>query len=433
MSLQRFNLPALPVYLLIVSIGAFAQTTVFTMNMLYQVEMVKLNPLQLVLVGTSLETVCFLSQVPTGIIADLYSRRLSVILGYLLTACAFLLEGLIPRFETILFAQVLWGIGATCIDGAQEAWITDEIGEAQAGRIFTRGAQLGQLASLIGIPFSVWLGSIRLNLPVVVGGLIWLLLSLTLLWVMPEKHFQPTPKAERNTWHSMGRQLSEGSKAVRRSPVLLGILGVTFFLGLSSEGFDRLQTAHFVNNFQFPYFSSVIWMGIINAGSLILSIIITEIIRRRIDITQSHLVGRTLFVLNLGVIGGIFCFSLASHFYLALLAFWSVELLRGTSRPLYMTWIAQNSESRVRATVFSTAGQVDAIGQIAGGPGVGYIGERFGIRAALLTTGALLSPIIPFFIAALRKEKVPATMEPIEATLQSEQHISLDDSQKDML
>ena len=38
-------------------------------------------PLQLVLVGTTLELACFLFEIPTGIVADLYSRRLSVVIG----------------------------------------------------------------------------------------------------------------------------------------------------------------------------------------------------------------------------------------------------------------------------------------------------------------------------------------------------------------
>jgi hypothetical protein len=40
-----------------------------------------LNPLQLVLVGTVLEATAFLAEIPTGVLADVYSRRWSVIVG----------------------------------------------------------------------------------------------------------------------------------------------------------------------------------------------------------------------------------------------------------------------------------------------------------------------------------------------------------------
>lgn len=73
---------ACPVYLLIRAVAAFAMGTATTLNLVYQIETVGLGPLELILIGTVLEVTCFLAQIPTGVIADLYSRRLSVIVGY---------------------------------------------------------------------------------------------------------------------------------------------------------------------------------------------------------------------------------------------------------------------------------------------------------------------------------------------------------------
>ena len=55
-------------------VSALLFEMIFTASTLYQVQTIGLNPLQLVLVGTVLETVCFLSQVPTGLLADVFSR-----------------------------------------------------------------------------------------------------------------------------------------------------------------------------------------------------------------------------------------------------------------------------------------------------------------------------------------------------------------------
>src|SRR6478672_13179365 len=49
----------------------------------YVVQDLHLTPLQLVLMGTAMEGAVFLFEVPTGVIADTYSRRLSLIIGYL--------------------------------------------------------------------------------------------------------------------------------------------------------------------------------------------------------------------------------------------------------------------------------------------------------------------------------------------------------------
>ena len=60
----------------IAGVGAFAEACAYTLDLVYQLQTVGLGPLQLVLVGTMLEVVCLLAQVPTGLIADLISRRL---------------------------------------------------------------------------------------------------------------------------------------------------------------------------------------------------------------------------------------------------------------------------------------------------------------------------------------------------------------------
>jgi len=82
----------------------FLAALTFTLSMVYYVRDAGLNPLQMVLVGTTLELACFLFEVPTGIVADLYSRRLSIIIGFTLIGAGFLLQGLVPAFLAILGA-----------------------------------------------------------------------------------------------------------------------------------------------------------------------------------------------------------------------------------------------------------------------------------------------------------------------------------------
>src|SRR5687767_1559114 len=122
---------AFQTYLFLRAFATFAFTTTFTVSMVYQVQAVGLNPLQMVLVGTTLEIAAFLFEIPTGVVADVYSRRLSIIIGYALMGVGFIFYG-IPTFAMVLFAQVLWGIGYTFTSGATDAWIVDEIGIERA-------------------------------------------------------------------------------------------------------------------------------------------------------------------------------------------------------------------------------------------------------------------------------------------------------------
>ena len=106
---------------------------IMVVSMIYQVEMAQLTPLQLVLVGTALELSVLLFEIPTGVVADVYSRKLSIVVGFIITGIAFTLGGSFPVFGVIAFSSFLWGIGATFLSGAKEAWITDEVGESRAG------------------------------------------------------------------------------------------------------------------------------------------------------------------------------------------------------------------------------------------------------------------------------------------------------------
>ncbi|GCE04915.1 MFS transporter [Dictyobacter aurantiacus] len=404
--LHKFD--AFTIYLMIAGLGSFANSTIFSINMVYQIEAVRLNPLQLVLVGTAMEAACFIWQVPTGILADAYSRRLAVMLGYLLMGVGFLLEGLVPTFLAVIVANVLWGWGATFVTGAEEAWCADELGDERVGNAFIRGNQIGQVASLVSIPLGIWLATYRLNLPIIVGSTLHLLLAVLLYIWMPERNFQPIRNSEHNSWQAMGKMMADGGKAVRRSRMLLTILCITAFSAMASEGFDRLQTDHFIKNFAFPaigHLNTLVWFGIISAGGSILCLIITELVRRRVHASQQRQMIKVMFSFQLLLIVSVVVFALSGNFYLALGAFWCASIGRSAASPFYMTWITRNSPPRMRATIISMFGQVDAIGQIAGGPAVGYIGTLVSLRAALISTSAILTPTIIFFWRALRLSK----------------------------
>src|SRR4051794_13324368 len=150
----------LPLYLGIEAFYGLAWSTIVTANLVYQALVVGLSPLELVLVGTLLEGVCLVAEVPTGVVADLHSRRLSVVLGIVLIGLGFTLEGSIPSLWAVLGAQVVWGIGATFVSGALEAWLSDETSEEVASPAYLRAAQVSHATSLVGIGASVALAAI---------------------------------------------------------------------------------------------------------------------------------------------------------------------------------------------------------------------------------------------------------------------------------
>ena len=75
-----------------------------TVNMVFMVEVAGLDPLQMVLVGTVLEGSVFLFEIPTGVVADAVSRKLSVIIGHGMIGVGFLVLALFPSFAFILLS-----------------------------------------------------------------------------------------------------------------------------------------------------------------------------------------------------------------------------------------------------------------------------------------------------------------------------------------
>ena len=102
------NSKAYSVYLLFRFVCSLAVSMSTVLSIVYHLEVVQLDAFQLVLVGTVQETSCFLFEMPTGVVADLYSRRRSVLIGMFLYGLGFLMEGALPWFAPVLLAQVVW-------------------------------------------------------------------------------------------------------------------------------------------------------------------------------------------------------------------------------------------------------------------------------------------------------------------------------------
>lgn len=394
------------VYLLLTGGYSLFFAIIVSVNLIYQVQVAHLNPLQLVLVGTVLEATAFLCQMPTGVLADVYSRRLAIIVGLLLMGVGFAMEGSIPHFAVILFAQVIWGVGITCMDGAEQAWITDEVGEERVGPVFLRSAQVGQITGVIGTIVGVAIASAtRINIPIIVGGGLLIALGIAMLGIMPESGFRRESAQKRPSWHDVVDTTRNGLIVVRQRPIMLNILIIAVVFGMFSEGFDRLSTAHFLEDITLPTFGTlkpVVWFGTISVGSVPLKVIASEIARRKLDLSNHVAVAQTLLVINSLLIASIVGFALAGNFPLAVIAYWCAGVLRSLHTPLYTAWLSQHIDSRVRATLISVSGQADALGQIAGGPLVGVIGTFASLRAALAVSGLILIPALPFFVRSLR-------------------------------
>ena len=390
----------------------------FVVTSLYEATVAGLTPVQLILVGTTLEVSAFLFEVPTGIVADVYSRRLSIIIGYILMGAGFLVEGLFPSFLPILLAQVIWGLGYTFTSGASQAWISDEIGEDEANKLFLRARQVGLSAALVGMFLAMLIGANNVALPLQVGAIGVILIGLTLVFIMPETGFHPTPREDRNTWQHMWHTFRQGVDTVRGRPRLMNIVFIGLFYGIYSEGFDRLWVKHLLDTFELPMLfgsNQVAFFAALRVAGTVLSILVVRFVEKRVDSTNPSAIGRAMLLATGGISLALLGFALSPILALSLLLYLAIDALREVRGPLQTAWINQKLDSRVRATVHSMFGQVDAIGQVMGGPIVAVIAAAGSAVASLVTSSLLLTPALYFIGRANAPSKDEAETEPLPA------------------
>jgi MFS family permease len=391
----------------------FCYTLSFTVSLVYMVSTLGLSPFELVLVGTVLEATCFLFEVPTGIVADLYSRRLSIIIGLALVGVGFVIQGGVPFLAGVLVAQVIWGIGNTFTSGATQAWITDEIGEDAVAKVFTREQQIHLVAAFAGTIAAGALSLIDIRVPMVLSGVGFLGLALTLVFVMREEHFTPVPAAERETFRHMASTARTGLRLARTRPVVRAILVVSILAGLSSEAFDRLWQLRIIRGFDLPavpgadtpavWFALVALMGIV--VGLAASLLVNRFGAARLaDTHPNRLLALLAAVQVLGVVG----VALSGSLWLALVAMWLKGAAGAIAWPVLAAWLNRNLDSRVRATVLSMDGQANAIGQVVGGPPLGLLANKTSVPVALIASALLLTPTVAIF-ARLRRPTAPPT------------------------
>jgi MFS transporter, DHA3 family, tetracycline resistance protein len=394
----------------------------------YWVTSGRLNPLQLLLLGTVLELSYFLLQLPTGVLADLVSRRLCILAGLFIVGLALLVEGRSPAFGNLLGAQVVLGLGAALNNGAQEAWIADELaattGDKQMTGTYLRATQLGLLATIAGSLLSGVIALAGLNKPLLVGGALICLLAAAVAVVMPENNFR-RPDAEAGVGkvvRQAGAMLSDQVRSTRHAivavPGLVLLFGMTFFAGMWSESFDRLWGAFLLRDISFPRIAGLhpaMWFSLFACAAAVLGLGATELAKRRTERLGPDSVVGALLVLTVAIGAAVVGMATAHAFAVVVAAYLVVSVLRPVLDPLLSGWMVGRIQPSVRATALSAKDMFDSGGQILGSPVVGAIGTLASLRIALLAGAAALGPAAACIAAASRRIRPVSGLEEDQA------------------
>lgn len=393
------RLPATTVNYGLVAASSFSP---FVVLAVYFVRVVHMSPLQLVLVGTVMEAAIFVFEVPTGAFADTFGRKLSLIVAFVIQGTAIVIVGAVPNFWAIAVAWALWGFGWTFESGTWEAWLADEIGVERLPSVLMRATRIGYGSGIAGLLTGVGIALWNIQAAVIFGGVVTMAMGVACIFVMPETGWSRKPVEERlSAPRELASTVSIAVRFVRAQPVLLLLIGATVVAGASSEAFDRLWEAHFIRDVGLPHVGSldpIVWFGLFGVLISVLGLVISTVVIKRFEAASSPLLARSLLWLTTVLTVALVAFGLAQSLAFALCALLVAQAARGMLAPVYMAWLnRQITDSSVRATVISIAGQADAIGQAGGGPGLGAIGNAFGLRSALVAGGLVLAPAIALY------------------------------------
>ena len=86
---------------------------------------------QIAIITSTFGLSMFLFEIPTGAFADGYSRKVSVIIGFLITAISVILIPLMSNFYLLLLMWAFAGIGMTFVSGAEESWVVDNLNKSK--------------------------------------------------------------------------------------------------------------------------------------------------------------------------------------------------------------------------------------------------------------------------------------------------------------
>ncbi|MEO7021245.1 MAG: MFS transporter [Ktedonobacteraceae bacterium] len=181
------------------------------------------SPLTLGLLEMLFHVSKFVTEVPTGIFADMLGRRKSLIIYCALSAAETLLF-LTPTPPLMILSFVLAGTSLAFRGGASEAilWNIAEHAEPanstqRYSRLVSRMYLVGMVGEIIGASAGGYLGNLLIALPFLLTS------ALTALGIVPLL-FLPDQKIADSERTSALRHLGKGLQAVWRSPALVGLL-----------------------------------------------------------------------------------------------------------------------------------------------------------------------------------------------------------------
>ncbi len=337
----------------------------------------------------------FLFEIPTGVVADRYGRRLSLAIASGLVCLSWAVFSLIGSFWVLALTQVVGAIGATFESGANEALLFESLKalgrEDEYAKISARmGVAFTASSMVCGVGMGI-LATVSLVLPVALSSVLFGLTLLPILLLKETRRrkveeSQPAPPGYRQIVNQAYSAL-RGSAALRWA--------VTYLVILSCVAF-------YVSVFLQPYTLSL-GLGVVALGPVMVIFQFMSITGAlAVPAAQRKLGSRALLagvpallvacLLAIGLVRAVPILSVV-----ALSSF-----LFTLTQPVLLAVVQGKIGDEARATLLSIQSLLATVFLILTEPALGVIADRAGVHAAYLGMAGLM---VLFVVLLARKGK----------------------------
>ncbi|AZR73505.1 hypothetical protein BBF96_08970 [Anoxybacter fermentans] len=328
-----------------------------------------------------------LFEIPTGIVADVYSKKLSVIISLAvvtLSSIGIYLVG--DEYVYLLIIYAVRGIGATFMSGAYSAWFTDSmisIGEKEAlTEQWGRLASVKQLASAIGFVLGTGLALVDLLDEIWLVSALFSAVALLLVLLRGiEVQVERETKAQKSKLRAYVETLKEGSLYLFKDKILfvVALASAVWYVG---TGMVSLSWQ--------PYFSEV---GIVlgSFGVVLIFYVLVGSAAARYAGNLTRLFGGERRLMGLlALVTAALSFLITTVGRLAWLPFVGIGGTEGLKMPVFQGYLNKELPSTVRATVLSSYSMFVSVATIVSMALFGFIGERYGLGNAMKAAAIML-------------------------------------------
>lgn len=356
-----------------------------------------------------------LFEVPTGVIADTFGRRVSFILGaatLLVTTAAYLgLWYVEAGIWWWILVSALIGLGFTFFSGATEAWLVDALTATgyQGGieTVFGKGQTVTGGAMLVGTIAGGFMGQVNLGLPYVARSVLLLaVIAAAWLW-MHDLGYEPTKGV------AVGQQvrgiLHESIEhGFRNPPIKMFMFGAPFAAGIGIWAFYAFQP-YLLELFGNPdaTFLAGIAAAVFATAQMVGGASVKWVRRRvrsRTGVITTEVVVGSLALVGVGLAEVL---DVPIGFWVAIVLLTLTALLSAMSGPMQQAYMNDCIPSKQRATVLSFVSLMGSAGGVVAQPALGRVADVYSLGTGYVVAGVLYAVRLPF-VLAVRRMRLPA-------------------------